>query len=96
MRKRLTPILLALLLSPTIALSETPVSDDLDMEVTITKKHNSVIEEFRKNGVVVMVKITPKYGYPYYLIDSDHDGSLETRRNHLEDAELVQWELIRF
>jgi len=62
-------------------------------EVTIIRRKETLIEEYRHGGTVYMIKITPKRGYPYYLIDSDGDGSLETRRNELDNPEVVQWRL---
>jgi hypothetical protein len=76
--------------------AQTPTDDELETQITIIKKRNTLIEEYRRNGSVYMVKITPKSGYPYYLIDSDGDGSLETKKNHLEDHETVRWELFRW
>ncbi|MCW8888185.1 MAG: DUF2782 domain-containing protein [Gammaproteobacteria bacterium] len=65
----------------------------LESEVTIIRRKETLIEEYRQNGILYMIKITPKRGYPYYLIDSDGDGSLETRRNELDNPEVVQWRL---
>jgi len=52
----------------------------LEPTVTIsTDESGQVIEEYRVQGAVYMVKVTPTTGVPYYLFDSDGDGSLETR-----------------
>lgn len=67
--------------------------EELQPEVTITKRGGDVIEEYSINGQVYMVKITPSKGLPYYLMDTDGDGSLETRRNELENPEVVKWRL---
>ena len=34
------------------------------------------VEEYRQNGRLYMVKITPERGVPYYLMDTDGDGRL--------------------
>jgi len=48
--------------------------------VTITTEEDGQItEEYRLNGSVYMVKVTPKNGIAYYLFDGDGDGSLETK-----------------
>jgi hypothetical protein len=52
-------------------------------EVRIIERKDKTVTEYRENGVVYMVKITPKVGPSYYLIDSDGDGDLETRQNDL-------------
>ena len=64
-----------------------------DTQVTIRKRGSAVVEEYRHNGRLYMVKITPSKGLPYYLMDSDGDGSLETRRNSLDDPEVVKWRI---
>ena len=52
--------------------------EQLEPTVTIREEENQTVEEYRYNGVVYMVKVTPKRGIPYYLVDSDGDGNLET------------------
>ncbi len=65
-------------------------------EVTIIKRKEETIEEYRLNGQLYMVKITPSKGYPYYLIDTDGDGSLETRRNELDNPPVIQWKILQW
>lgn len=72
------------------------VEAELGPEVTITRDGEEMVEEYRVNGQVFMVKITPANGLPYYLIDSDGDGRLETFRNDIEDAQVQQWILFRW
>ncbi len=69
------------------------IEEGVEPEITIRKRGSEVIEEYRVNGQLYMVKITPSKGRPYYLVDSDNDGSLETRRNSLDDPEVVKWRL---
>jgi len=69
---------------------------EMQPEVTIFKRKEETIEEYRLNGRLYMVKITPSKGYPYYLIDTDGDGSLETRRNELDNPPVVQWRLFEW
>lgn len=65
-------------------------------EVTIRQGEKGAIEEYRINGQIYMVRIIPHKGPPYYLIDTDGDGSFETRRNELDNPETVQWEILRW
>jgi hypothetical protein len=69
------------------------VEEGLEPEVTITRHGKATVEEYRENGRLYMIKITPSKGLPYYLVDSDGDGSLETRRNSLNDPEVVKWRI---
>lgn len=57
--------------------------EPLEPEVTILRKEEETVEEYRIGGQLYMVKVTPKIGKPYYLLDSDGDGKLETRMSHL-------------
>ena len=66
----------------------------IEPEVTIIHRKKETIEEYRVNGLLYMVKITPVVGKPYYLIDRDGDGKLESRRTGIYDDGLVpQWVL---
>jgi hypothetical protein len=57
-------------------------TQDLEPEVTITTKGTEIHEEYRLNGQLYMIKITPKKGKPYYLID--YEGSGKFRRSDFE------------
>ena len=66
-------------------------------EITIIESKNKTIEEYRINGQLYMIKVTPKKGPPYYIIDTDGDGILETRRNDILPGMMVpQWTLFRW
>ncbi|RMG54789.1 MAG: DUF2782 domain-containing protein [Gammaproteobacteria bacterium] len=66
-------------------------------EVNIIHRGNRTIEEYRHNGQLYMVRIVPSKGRPYYLIDADGDGDLETRRFELEPAQVMpSWVLFRW
>jgi len=51
--------------------------EQIEPTVTIREEEDRRIEEYRFNGQVYMVKITPVGGVPYYYIDTDGDGKLE-------------------
>jgi hypothetical protein len=48
-------------------------------DITIIKNQQRTIAEYRLNGRLIQVKITPKHGYSYYLIDTDGNGTLDVR-----------------
>jgi hypothetical protein len=60
-------------------------------EVTIIHKQDRTVEEVRINGVLRYAKVIPKAGPPYYFIDTDGDGQLDTRRNELDNPTINQW-----
>jgi hypothetical protein len=67
-------------------------------EVTIRQRGGQgAIEEYRAGGVLYMIKVVPTKGVPYYLVDTDGDGNLETRYNDLQDGMLIPaWVLLRW
>lgn len=65
-------------------------------EVRIIRKKDTVIEEYRVNGRVRFVKITPSSGNPYYLVDTDGDGKLETREDNFTNPPINQWILLQW
>jgi len=64
-------------------------------EVTIIQRKDVKIEEYRVNGQLRYAKITPTSGPPYYMFDSDGDGSLDTRHD-IKGAPVQQWILMRW
>jgi len=49
-------------------------------EITIRQEADRTIEEYRVNGQLYAIKIIPKVGEPYYLVDSEGDGQLDKRQ----------------
>ncbi|MDT8405777.1 MAG: DUF2782 domain-containing protein [Methylococcales bacterium] len=75
-----------------------PIDDEtLEPDITITRKDSKVIQEFRRNGQLYMVKVIPERGFPYYLIDTDGDGTLDVRGSDLErNLNINQWKLMEW
>lgn len=46
----------------------------LEPQVTIRKRGEDKVEEYRMNGKLYMLKVTPPHGTPYYLVDPKGDG----------------------
>jgi len=65
-------------------------------EVRIIRKKDVVIEEYSVNGRVRYVKITPTSGNPYYMVDTDGDGVLETRNDNFANPPINQWILLEW
>ena len=84
-RLHLTTITSVILLGSANLLAQTEAEqEEMAPEVVIEDRKTSRIEEFRSHGKVYMIKIYPKKGPPYYLVDADGDGDFDTRRNDLE------------
>ena len=69
--------------------------EQLEPTVTIRDEDGRQIEEYRVNGKIYMVKVTPKGGVPYYYIDTDGDGKLEldTTQQALNPVQPVHWKI---
>ena len=65
----------------------------LEPEVTIREDEEETHYEYRINGRLYMVKIVPNVGPPYYLIDTDGDGSLDAREREIGEFDVPQWVL---
>lgn len=58
-----------------------PFDESLEPQVTIVNDERGTVEEFRISGKLYMVRVVPRVGAPFYLIDNDGDGRMETRRS---------------
>jgi hypothetical protein len=47
----------------------------LEPEVTIIEREGETVEEYRVGGRLYMIKVTPKGGPPFYLVDKLGNGS---------------------
>lgn len=57
----------------------------LEPQVTIVKRGEDTVEEFRLNGRLYMMRVTPRYGVPFYLVDNRGDGNF-ARMDHLDSG----------
>ncbi len=68
--------------------------EEMEPEVTIIQREDETVEEYRVNGRLYMVKITPFVGKPYYFIDRDGDGLMDSRMGDIYNPFRVpQWEI---
>ena len=89
--------------NPPPALPEEPKPESDDSRnlpktvVTIVNRKNARIEEYRVNGQLRYVKIIPSKGKPYYMVDKDGDGELETRHSDLDGIPPInEWILLKW
>ncbi|MEW6444708.1 MAG: DUF2782 domain-containing protein [Pseudomonadota bacterium] len=78
--------------------SANPADNNMpEPEITIRQTDGQNVQEYRIKGRLYMVKITPKDAPPYYLIDNDGDGELETRQSDPQKSPVIpQWILMRW
>ena len=75
-----------------------PLEDgkSIEPEINIIQKSDRTVEEYRVNGQLYMIKVIPKVGYPYYYIDTDGDGSLDSKQFELQSGLVPNWILLRW
>ncbi len=75
---------------------ELELDPSLEPEITIREGKDEMIEEYRVNGELYMIKITPRIGKPYYLLNRrraarmTHPGDMES------GISVPMWEIYRF
>lgn len=71
--------------------------EELEPEVSIIQRDDAEVREYRMNGQLYMVKVVPVVGPPYYLFDSNGDGTLDIRRNELDPGLVVpHWMIFKW
>jgi len=79
---------------PPLATKNTDANALPEPEVTVTTHGEERREEFRMGGRLYMVKVTPKGGRPYFLVDKEGKG--EFVKNDIQhDVSPPMW-VIRF
>lgn len=82
------PLLVAALLASGVAFAQAPsdrppemapvpdgvAAEDEAPAITIKPSGEGMVEEYRIRGRLYMLRITPRVGRPYYLIDPNGDG----------------------
>jgi hypothetical protein len=80
--------------SPTLALA----ADDApsaDPDVTIRQDGDKTIQEYRQNGFLYAIKITPKHGKPYFLVRADGTDANFIRSDQ-PDMLIPQWKIFEW
>lgn len=104
-------MLMTLLLATSITYAQAPAnseplptsvaSEEADVtasegDVTISEGKNETVYEYRRNGKLVMVRVQPDQGPPYYFFDADGDGVLEHHEDDPRNSTTAQWMLLRW
>ena len=80
-------------LPPPILDANEPVDEP---QVTITKKTEQTVEEYRSGGKLYMIKIIPKIGKPYYLVDDRGDGKFSRMESLDSGVRPPRWVIHKF
>jgi len=75
-----------------IAAADAPSADP---EVTIRTEGDKTIQEYRQNGFLYAIKVTPKVGKPYFLVRADgSDGNFI--RSDQPDMLIPAWKIFEW
>lgn len=64
-------LLATLLLTGPLMVQAADDAPSADPDVTIRQDGDNTIQEYRQNGFLYAIKITPKHGKPYFLVRAD-------------------------
>ena len=96
MRIATTALLAALALAGCATTGDTDPTANLEgAEVTTRTVDGDRIEEYRVQGQLQVVKVTPQRGKTYYLIDRNGDGRLDSSKGE-GPVSPVMWKLFQW
>lgn len=68
--------------------------ETMEPDITIIRRGNKTVQEYRLNGELYKIKITPDVGPAYYLVDTTGDGNMDVRETNLDkNLNVPQWVL---
>jgi len=76
---------------------ELGLDPSLEPEITIHEgKDKTMIEEYRINGELYVIKITPRIGKPYYLLNRRSAAGTPHRGDMESGVSVPMWQIYRF
>ena len=89
---------------PTVPLEDLPppppmitTKPEPEPQVTERAEADQTVQEYRLKGKLYMMRVTPKNGPPYILMDLKGDGTFTRQANALDNGVRVpQWVLMEF
>lgn len=88
-------MLASILLAAPLAAMAADDAPSADPDVTIRQDGDKTIQEYRQNGFLYAVKVTPKHGKPYFLVRAD-GTSPNFIRSDQPDMLIPQWEIFKW
>jgi hypothetical protein len=69
----------------------------LEPQITVRNEDGQTVQEYRVRGKLYMVRVTPKHGRPYVMIDHKGDGQFVRGMDNLDTGVRVpQWVIAEF
>lgn len=72
------------------------VDPSLEPQITIVQRGEDRVEEYRVKGQLYMVKITPKHGKPYFLVDPKGNGQMVRHDDLSPNFQVPMWVIHQF
>ena len=74
------------------------LSETIEPEIRIVPGEEELVEEYRISGKLYQLKVIPRVGPPYYLVDMDGDGEFERRFEEPVHSNMLipSWVLFRW
>lgn len=97
MNIRLFPFVLLLLIAMGSSAEQTTIAPPDESgadDIQIVVGEDRTIFEYRTNGVLMMIKIVPKVGRPYYMVPADgsaHYESLDHKKKLYPRWVILEW-----
>jgi hypothetical protein len=73
-----------------------PAAGPDEPDIRIRTEGDTRVEEYRREGRIYMIKVTPRIGPPYYLIDNTGDGRFLRHDGPLPSNAPAQWRIYQF
>jgi hypothetical protein len=82
---------------PKLSNAPTPADEDDATSVTIRQEGDTKVEEFRtRGGRIYAIRVTPKFGKPYMMVDPDGKGAMTTAPDLNGGVRPSQWTIFEF
>jgi Protein of unknown function (DUF2782) len=70
--------------------------EEMPPDITIIRKNDETIHEYRRNGKLYMIKVQPQIGPAYYMYDTNGDEQMDKndmdRTGNINMWNLFQWD----
>lgn len=71
--------------------------EEMEPDITITRKGEDTIQEYRRGGKLYMVKIIPQVGPAYYMLDTNGDGEMDVKKNDMDkNTRVNMWNIFNW
>ena len=71
--------------------------EEMAPDITITRKGEDTIQEYRRGGKLYMIKIIPQIGPAYYMLDTNGDGEMDVKKNDIDkNTRINMWNIFNW